>query len=536
MSNDITIIQDKQFVADRYMQAEMGQAELVYADDYEYHGTVARKVLIRPPVSIDDLRAVFSTNLADLGQIICQAPINKWAKWKPVIKAGRLTHLKVSECEEVNYGLTPQVNGLAWYVLASTQSPKTLGATVTIDGVETELTWENILAANKEWTYNRPTGGMAAPFRLTDFANAIDADGSIGTTGYDHNASAPLKSCTEWTITKDTLEAICSADNSWTEGTGKGASSSYNYIQTGRGDVYVLNMRWGTASWQNWGGLPTDTIPVTDLLSSLDADGNYYRLGLIVRLRDGATGAEQLHLVVGCATMWEVKNHLNETGNASDELQTPPYFCPNLMTNQRLAWLLLQAATDGKAYSIVAEAIPVMVKNVQLFAVGNSGQGDNSSHSWTQPLCADYADSAIYSMPCDMQPFKIYVHDTSIVVFDYGSEDNTHGYGYEIVSAKDSDGNDVIAYPGGDMSSANRQYVRLLTLRRDDTTAAQTFQCYYIAYWMNGRDSDGHYTWGTVDHSTLPQTVTMSAGVSTVVLQGGPALYRDRNYDNITIS
>ena len=75
---------------------------------------------------------------ADVGTLCTHPAINKWSKWKPV-KLPQIDGVDETQLKAINYGLTfPRTNVF------------------------------NVIATQK-WTYDKPTGGAASPYRLGDF-------------------------------------------------------------------------------------------------------------------------------------------------------------------------------------------------------------------------------------------------------------------------------------------------------------------------------------------------------------------------------
>ena len=118
--------------------------------------------IITAPVSItDDVAKVLGVGSSDLG-ILCKSDkINKFAKYKPIRHAS-LSELSESQFKALSYGLAlPEI----------VTNPR-LDALAIQD------------ACTKDWGYNKPTGGDASPYRLTDFIKYDDnAEPFIQTVG-----------------------------------------------------------------------------------------------------------------------------------------------------------------------------------------------------------------------------------------------------------------------------------------------------------------------------------------------------------------
>lgn len=118
--------------------------------------------IISAPVSINDLQTVLGTSQnGDLGSLILNGNINKWSKKKPVIHSNL-------------FASNPSDKGgdSVWY--------KTGTFGLDIQKVSSIVTLINDQSTLSQYTYNRPTGGVNAPFRLLDF------------NGYYHLAEHPV--------------------------------------------------------------------------------------------------------------------------------------------------------------------------------------------------------------------------------------------------------------------------------------------------------------------------------------------------------
>lgn len=110
------------------------------------------KGIITKPVSIADVQKTLGVTVNSVGGLCTSDAINKWAKCKPVSRA-KLTPL--TEEERKGTGGTGEYYGLQCTLTQITISPE---------------------LHNVGFEYIRPTGGLASPYRLSDF------------DGYDHAA------------------------------------------------------------------------------------------------------------------------------------------------------------------------------------------------------------------------------------------------------------------------------------------------------------------------------------------------------------
>lgn len=126
------------------------------------------------PVSIKDLQQALGTSENSLGNIILTAPINKWAKYKPV-RVAAVGIINDTQRANVNYGIINiptwiNINKMAYFWF----------------GINTTSTnYPEIGDKAKYWDYDKPTGGTSSPFRLADFAKNTGI-------GYYREAEAPI--------------------------------------------------------------------------------------------------------------------------------------------------------------------------------------------------------------------------------------------------------------------------------------------------------------------------------------------------------
>ena len=129
--------------------------------------------IVVAPVSFADVNAALGTNHTDLGTICKDEHINKFARFKPVRypENGMITD---ANRKSVNHGLV-------------------LPAAVELAGQSfgnNSTTYAAIRSACEgDWGYNAPNGGVNAPYRLTDFANAEHPTSD----GYYHRAVPPIQ-------------------------------------------------------------------------------------------------------------------------------------------------------------------------------------------------------------------------------------------------------------------------------------------------------------------------------------------------------
>lgn len=123
---------------------------------------VANHKAIVPPVSFADINSVFGMSYTDLDELCTSKYINRWARYKPVIRN------LIDTTGQLNSNKTWKDNATWWKATAQNCG---ISVSVFSDLVTMIKTWYK--KADYEWQdfwqYAPPTGGTAAPYRLTDF-------------------------------------------------------------------------------------------------------------------------------------------------------------------------------------------------------------------------------------------------------------------------------------------------------------------------------------------------------------------------------
>ena len=307
--------------------------------------------IISAPVSIDDVNNVLGHGSTDLGTLCKSSKINKWARWKPV-QFSKISELTEKELMSTKYGLVPQQNTKLLEVLTN---KKTLGST--------GYSYNDLVNANTEWDYNRPT----SYYRLTDFLSSL----SYG--GYNHNTSAPIDGFGNHTIYLKNIPDPTDLSST----TGTADTNSQGVIIRGASLLYSqFKMRFSNSegesqSWQAIGGADPWIIPINSLLGSITT-GNF-RLALAIAYKGF------MKLIVGSATLKELLN------NSSLQDSAVRWIAPNFFTN---ADLYYQLKSDASSNKITVSAIPCIVEDAQISVPSSS-----SSYVSTSSL------GSVYSMP-----------------------------------------------------------------------------------------------------------------------------------------
>ena len=137
---------------------------------------------ITAPVRIADLRTVLNSNLTDLGAIITAGTYNRWSKYKPV------SLNKVDTYDEWDPNQQDDGKNDGWKLLSNwfrgnaDNYNQAYGWSAPYNSVQriALANYSNHLTDPLNgWVPETPAGGVASPFRLTDFA------------GYVHDAPTP---------------------------------------------------------------------------------------------------------------------------------------------------------------------------------------------------------------------------------------------------------------------------------------------------------------------------------------------------------
>ena len=147
--------------------------------------------LITAPVSMQDVRQVLGNSSTDLGTLCKASQINMWSKYKPVVLALIDT---VSQFDKTNN---------KWYSWA-TWWKGTTGTCGCVPYVLRSIAdvVDHCSGGLNGWSYTKPGGGAASPYRLTDFA------------GYYHRAVAPISSFRMETYNTQDAAMVCSLTQS----------------------------------------------------------------------------------------------------------------------------------------------------------------------------------------------------------------------------------------------------------------------------------------------------------------------------------
>lgn len=152
--------------------------------------------------SIYDVQRALSSSETDLGKLIANGSINKWARFKP-IRDGHERRLDLSERISDKFGLDPGIS------------------TTTSSYYLYDKLYSYIYAGNSIFTYLKPRGSANGEwYRLTDFVEDTDSQSYAAISyrhGYNHNAVFPFYSMLgNGSYSSSTVEVNAVAENTIT--------------------------------------------------------------------------------------------------------------------------------------------------------------------------------------------------------------------------------------------------------------------------------------------------------------------------------
>lgn len=126
-------------------------------------------------ISIGDIQQFFGNSRNDIGSLISNVTINKWAKYKPV-RSAKLGILSDSDRKSVQQGLSTTIY------------------TQTGEPTSSLSFFYALLAGNLPWSYNRPRGMNGGGTGIHEWYRFLDFD------GYDKRATEPISAYSEQTV------------------------------------------------------------------------------------------------------------------------------------------------------------------------------------------------------------------------------------------------------------------------------------------------------------------------------------------------
>lgn len=333
--------------------------------------------IVTAPVSINDVQRALGSGNTDLGTLCTDTSINKWAWYKP-IKYTKIGMLSENDRKNAFYGLFFRENTAAKNLLKSS-SP-------TVD------MFNAAASSNYEWSYIRPMGGAASPYRLTDFV------GETNNKGYKHATKPPFDILGDWTVEISKLNNVANTYSVVTTGNNYEWGINIYTDYTNAQEIYVGNifvgyrMTYDGSPQYDINGPDPDAIPMTYLLAK-DPDNNYninlnganWRIGMIVLVPGLNNGSPHVGLFVS------KKNIKDSSGVSGENVRD---LSVEMCTNQELALAMYRYMSGKTEYKF--RALPVLVKDVK---ISQSPKQSTTDIARTSVNIDSSPDTKIYPLP-----------------------------------------------------------------------------------------------------------------------------------------
>ena len=429
---------------------------------------------ITGPVSIADIRRALGVTSVKAGELCTSSAINKWAKFKPVVKAGIVRQLTYEELSNAKFGLTPIVN--------STLYGKSDASDTTTSPVSSTSELEDVLNSNQQWTYAPPTGGMAAPYRLTDFAPTSDKM-SLN-YGYHHQTPPPIEGVTGKVFDLSHINN-CANNTTITSVAGESAYDWELNDPNNASPLYSgLAFRFGDASGDVVNNASTYAIALNEILGI--SNGENWRLAVAVQV---PVSGQLSYMRVFTGKMTFEAAHALTSGKAQaimPSLGTNQYLCKLIkdysdylyaMSSQEDVIGNKKLSLDTQTFSFVLPAMLCVVKDIGMGGVSRQG----SSTSYTHALLTN--GSTLYSAPALLTRFELTVNDNV-----HFTADQIKTYSLLLIKTEGT-GQYVEFVPG---QSASRVYINNLVLQQleavtQDTTIYYSIELTQVIGWSNGQ-------------------------------------------------
>lgn len=307
-----------------------------------------------------------------------EAKTNKWALWKPENHTRTNGRLTLAERKANHCGLTPTLNNALL-----TANMYYQGGTTIDYGVE------DVIAAQKQWTYNLPMGGESSPYRIGDFTH--EEGGSLA--GYNTEALPPDKNWGDKQFELSTLENLIITDITDTDGVDGGI---YDWEVDTSSPLYDrFECKVDIQSWAGIGNTSGVEIPITYITGDRLINGEYWRLGLAVYISNFDYTGKWI-LFTSKAVL--------KSGSTTDFVSKA---LPCLASNT----LGLRHMLDSglKTFS----AVPCLVKNARL---GYSSYTTGSGYIKQSYVYLNASDAEIYSVPSGQGEIAISIVDSASIL------------------------------------------------------------------------------------------------------------------------
>ena len=436
-------------------------------------------------INESDVDTVLKTGgVYDTSKLCASTEINQWARWKPIIwpTVGRLT---LSNVKAAQFGLDADSAANEKALAVIPNGGGTIGGT---------YTWDEVIAANKAWGYNRPTGGSSSPYRLHDFLQPSDATDK--TWGYVHNTKPPVQGVKDFDITLDILKTIFTGETKTEEGTG--STSVCNNVVTTESQYGLTyqNMifKFGDDDGSVIGDPDVHAIRLNELFDKLET--GYFRMGLLLYVSGGIDDTAQL--IVSRMTMYEAYCQGLSGTNLGKAI------LPDWATNPYLAYILYNNVLASGEKSKKFTVLPVIVKNMAFTNV-------TYDEKVLMRIMKYNSYAGIYSMPGDMDTVTLTVVNTeesseAEILADELFELTSEGKGYVQL--------------GGNTGSAYRKaLIDRNILTKVDITKTYTLSFKIVATYLTCTDGSTINTINYTDEQTI--TVAKGTAAGTTVYQLG---------------
>lgn len=294
---------------------------------------------------IRDVSTVLAITPSGHWNVVCSSEaINKWAMFKPMARAG-VQDMTLAERKACRFGLS----------CAGGSIPALLSALRSEGSAQPAPSSLAVPA----WTYTRPSGGDASPYRITDF---LDNENPLQ-TGYRHDASPPdtweaSHSYVDTAFRADTLSFALEAAHVHTSLDGDPTQWHIDAAAVGGRTTTMwswFTMRLGPASYDTVGnGAPSSAaMPMAYLMGDMLAGS--WRLALAVYLPKGVTGSGN--------PMWMAFCGKKPLSSASLNGQAAGLVIPDLLTNTVLLQAMRTCLDKGQTSFTM---LPCLLRNTTL--------------------------------------------------------------------------------------------------------------------------------------------------------------------------
>lgn len=411
-------------------------------------------------VSVYDVQQALSSTSNDVGTLCKSDAINKWARYKPIVVANELGHLKYSQIAAAVFGLQKKANTTLYYKSDS------------VDGTRVGNSLSDLNAVfdgNIQWTYNKPTGRISSPYRLSDFAEPIDDTTSQDldlTYGYYHATPPPISNVSAMNINLSFIKSCAELTSV--------SSSSYdgdvdNWVLTDGNATPLYSgfaFRYGEGTQYNVNGADTRCIKLPDLLGVTTDDG--WRLAVAVQIPD-SSGLSYMRLFTSKYTFYASQGVTNAAQRLMPCMGTNQYACKLIL--DYASWLTSHSDVINSKTTITDPVFTLpaclcIVKDMYMGRVARDGSSTPYTHCYLK------SSSEIYSAPA--LEFRCDLVVTDNVNF---SSSETQAYSYLEISTRATEN-----YAQFGEGTWTRKYINNLRFKQLRAAPANTVVYYNVDY------------------------------------------------------